>query len=54
MWIFGIYMGILGVKPSQSKFESFDNPEHPHTWTDLWIVIGLFGLYRKFPTLYDM
>ena len=39
----------LGEKTAHSKKDTFDNIKRPSTWGYLRIIIGLFGLYRKFP-----
>ena len=43
-----------GTKPAQSKNEAFAKIERPNTWGDLHMLIGIFGFYSQFLTLYEM
>ena len=52
LWIFWKYVGVGGIKPTQSKFEAFDKLDRLHTWEYLHMIIGLFCLYSKLLSLY--
>ena len=46
---------VVGVtQPPQSKNEAFPELQRTSTWRDLHMIIGIFGLYSQFLTLYDL
>ena len=54
-WKFvGMDVAAGATQPAQSKNEAFVDLERPNTWGDLHMLIGVFGFYRQFLTLYDL
>jgi len=42
-----------GNKPAKSKDDAFRQMERPKSWTDLRMVIGMFGFYGEWIPLYE-
>ena len=42
------------TKLTQSKSEAFSKLDKTYNWGDLLIIIGVFGLYRQFLSLYEL
>jgi hypothetical protein len=50
----GIDVGPNGNSPARSKFDAFKRLQPPHTWTDLRMVIGMFGFYQQYLELFEV
>ena len=44
----------MGNAPAASKFDSFREIPKPATWTDLNMLIGMFGFYQKWIERYEI
>ena len=44
----GIDVGQRGSSPAKSKYATFRQLGRPSTWSDLSMIIGMFGFYQKF------
>ena len=50
----GVDVGAKGNNPSRSKFEAFEKLERLQTWSDLRMLIGVFGFYSKHLPLFEL
>ena len=50
----GMYVSSEGTQPAQSKNEAFSKLDQPNTWGDIHMLIGIFGFYSHFLTLYEL
>ena len=50
----GITLGSDGNSPTLSKYEAFRKIPRPETWSDLSMLIGMFGFYKKWLPLYEV
>ena len=50
----GITLGSDGNSPALSKYEAFRKIPRPETWSDLSMLIDMFGFYEKWLSLYEV
>ena len=49
-----LYVEAGGAQPAQSKNEAFADMEHPNTWGDFHMLIGILGSYKQLLTLHEL
>eukprot|EP00957_Ditylum_brightwellii_P168914 12856962-Ditylum_brightwellii.AAC.1 len=47
-------VGQGGNRPARSKTAAFEKLQRPKTWTDLRMLVGVFGFYSKHLPLYEL
>ena len=50
----GITLGSDWNSPALSKYEAFRKIPRPETWSDLSMLIGMFGFYKKWLPLFEV
>ena len=50
----GVDVSEFGNSPAHSKDETFSKLDRPRSWTDLRMIIGMFGFYANWLPLYEI
>ena len=50
----GVDVGAKGNSPAHSKFDAFEKLGRPRTWSDIRMLIGVFGFYSKHLPMFEL
>ena len=50
----GVQVNADGNSPAESKYDAFNRIPPPETWSDLSMLIGMFGFYQMWIALYEV